>query len=378
MKAYKFKLKSNKKFAEAAERVLNTCRELYNAGLQERRDAYQFGCISLNYHSQAIQLPDIKETRPDVKEIYSQVLQDVLRRLDKAFDNFFRRVKTGEKPGYPRFKSKDRYDSFTYPQSGFRVEGDKLHLSKLGSCRFRLSRPIEGTIKTCTIKRECDGWYVIFTVEPNQCRHIPKTGKKVGVDVGLTHFATLSTGEKIENPRFFRKTADDLAKAQRKLQTKERGSNKRKAAKKVVRQLHCKIANQRKDFAHKTANGLLKRFDEIHIEDLNIKGMVKNSHLSKSISDVGWGIFFSVATYKAADAGKKVVRKIPSGTSQTCCECGHRLEVKLKLSERVFVCPQCDNIKDRDHNSGINILNGRASRRERNLSESPSIAGLPV
>src|SRR5262249_25372448 len=161
---------------------------LYNAAIQERRDAYQINRLSINYHAQAVQLPQIKQVRQDLGEVHSQVLQDTLRRVEKAFDAFFRRVKNGEKPGYPRFKSASRFDSFPYPQSGFRIEDDKLHLSKIGSCRVRLSRPIEGTIKTCIIKREADGWYVIFAAEENQSRFFPKTGQTVGIE----NFATFS------------------------------------------------------------------------------------------------------------------------------------------------------------------------------------------
>lgn len=204
VKAYKYKLKPNAKFETACGATLTICRELYNAALQARRAAYRINGLSINYHAQAIQLPQIKQARADVNEVYSQILQDTLRRVDKAFDAFFRRIKSGEAPGYPRFKSASRFASFTYPQSGFRLAGDKLHLSKIGSCRIRLSRPVEGTLKTCTIKRAADGWYVVFTVEENQSRFFPKTGAAVGIDVGIENFATLSTGAVIENPKYYR------------------------------------------------------------------------------------------------------------------------------------------------------------------------------
>jgi transposase len=184
VKAYKFKLKTNPKFVAACCSTLDICRELCNAALQERRDAYRIDGLSINYYAQALQLPQIKLVREDVGEVHSQVLQDTLRRVDKTFDAFFRRVKDGETPGYPRFKPASRFDTFTYPQSGFRIEGDKIHLSKIGSCRVRLSRPIEGTIKTCSIKREVDGWYVIFAVEENQSRFFPKPALRLGLMSG--------------------------------------------------------------------------------------------------------------------------------------------------------------------------------------------------
>ena len=224
MKAYKFKIKLNKKFRGRCETTLNVCRELYNAGLQERRDAWQICNTSVGFHKQAVQLPSIKQTREDVNSVHSQVLQDTLRRLSKAFDAFFRRMREGQKPGYPRFKAKDRFDSFCYPQSGFRLEGDKLHLSKIGSCRIRLSRKIEGTIKTCTIIRQPCGWFVIFAVEENQSRWFPKTGEMVGVDLNVSNFATLSTGEVIDNPRYLREAERELKIAQRKAPSSTEGS----------------------------------------------------------------------------------------------------------------------------------------------------------
>ena len=227
MKAYKFKIKPNKRFLANCETTLNICRELYNAGLQERRDAYQICGTSVGFHKQAVQLPEIKRIREDVNSVYSQVLQDTLRRLSKAFDNFFRRVKVGQKPGYPRFKAKDRFDSFCYPQSGFRLEGDKLHLSKIGSCRIRLSRKIEGTIKTCTVIRQADGWFVIFAVEENQSRWFPKTGEMVGVDLNVSNFATLSTGEVIDNPRYLSDAERELKIAQRKAPSSTEGKRQK-------------------------------------------------------------------------------------------------------------------------------------------------------
>jgi putative transposase len=353
VKTYKYRLKTNRQFEREAARTLDVCRELYNASIQERRDAYHINHVTLNYHSQRAQLPEIKQIRDDLKEVHSQVLQDVLRRSEKAFDHFFRRLKLGQVPGYPRFKSRDRYDSLTYPQSGFRLAGDKLHLSKIGSCRLRLSRPIEGIIKTCTIKRECDGWSVAFAVEPNHSKFIPKTGAIVGIDLGLESFATLSTGEKIDNPRFFRESEERLAAAQRKLATKKLRSGKRRAARKVVAKVHRKIGNQRTDFAHKQVNKLLRRFDGIAVEDLQVKNLT-GSNLAKSIHDASWSTFNAILFYKAEEAGRKVVKVDPRYTSQNCSACGRRQ--KIELSVRRYECLNCQLSIDRDHNAAINIL----------------------
>ncbi len=356
MKAYKYKIKPSKKIEAIFEQWLEICRELYNAGLQERRDAYKINSVSVNYHSQAIQLPSIKTIREDVAEVNAQVLQDTLRKLSKAFDSFFRRVQNGEKPGFPRFKAKTRFNSFTFPQmkGTFRLEGNKLHLSKIGSVRIRLSRPIEGTIKTCTIKREADGWYVIFAVEENQSRFFPKTGEGVGIDVGIENFATLSTGETVENPQFLRESQRELKTAQRKVSRRgDKRSNRRRKAVKLLQKKHQKIQRQRADFHHKTALNMVRDFDVIAVEDLNVCGMVKNHHLAKSISDAGWSQFTSILTSKAASAGREVIRVNPSYTSQDCSQCGNRVRKTLATREHRCIC--CGFVAHRDHNAAINI-----------------------
>jgi len=357
VKAYKYKLKTNAKFEAACAATLDVCRELYNAALQERRGAYQINGISINYHAQAVQLPQIKQIRKDVGEVHSQVLQDTLRRVDKTFDAFFRRVKNGETPGYPRFKPASRFDSFTYPQSGFRLEGDKLHLSKIGSCRIRLSRPIEGTIKTCTIKREADGWYVTFAVEENQSRFFPKTGDAVGIDVGIENFATLSTGEGVENPEFLRESEAELKTAQRKVSRRKKRSNRRRKAARLLQKKHQKVQRQRADFHHKTALKIVCEFDAIAVEDLNVRGMVKNHCLAKSISDAGWSQFILILTSKAESAGRVVIKVNPAYTSQDCSQCGHR--VRKTLAMREHRCDKCGFVAHRDHNSAL-AVKGRA------------------
>ena len=356
MKAYKFKIKPSKRIEAIFERWLDICRELYNAGLQERRDAYKINGLSVNYHAQAMQLPAVKTMREDVAEVNAQVLQDTLRRLSKAFDAFFRRTKNGEAPGYPRFKGKTRFNSFTFPQmkGSFRLEGAKLHLSKIGSCRVRLSRPVEGTIKTCTIKREADGWYVIFAVEENQCRFIPKTGERVGIDVGIENFASLSTGEAVENPRCYRAAEKELKTAGRCVSRRpDKRSNRRRKAVKQLQKKHQKIQRQRADFHHKTALNIVREFDTIAVEDLNVKGMMKNHHLAKSISDAGWSQFISILTSKAENAGREVIKVSPAYTSQDCSQCGDR--VRKSLATREHRCIKCGFVAHRDHNAAINI-----------------------
>ena len=242
MKAYKYKLKPSAKIIAIFQSWLAVLCELYNAALQERRDSYRINHISIGYQAQANQLPEIKAGRPDLAGVHSQVIQNVLKRVEFAFDNFFRRVKEGQKPGYPRFRSSSRYDSFTYPQSGFSLKGKKLQLSKIGKVEVHLSRPIEGEIKTCTIKREADGWYVIFAVEESKKEVAPAPKESVGVDVGIESFATLSDDEAapIENPQYFRRAESDLRKAQRRVSRRVRWSNGRKKAVRLLQKRHLK------------------------------------------------------------------------------------------------------------------------------------------
>ncbi len=359
LKAYKFKIRRpSKNFAAKCESALEVCRELYNAALQERIEAWQRQRKSVSFAAQCAQLPDIKTVREDVTAVHSQVLQATLRRLQRSFENFFHRVKAGDaKAGFPRFKSRIRFDSFTYSQSGFRLEGDKLYLSKIGSCRVRLSREIPCTIKTCTIKREADGWYVIFTADNVLARVLAKTGATVGVDMGLENFATLSNGEAIPNPRHLKAAEKRLKTAQRSVSRKQkRGANRRKAVVLLAKQ-HLKVKQQRADFAHKTSLDLLRQYDEIAVEELNIKGMVKNHHLAKSISDVAWGLFIQTLEAKAEETAKRVWKVPAAYTSQECSGCGHRM--KKMLAEREHRCSECGLKLHRDHNAAINIK-GRA------------------
>ena len=213
MKSYKCRIYPGHAQVTKFEQTLDICHEFYNAALQERRDAYRIARQFIRYQDQQNQLPEIKAIRPELSMVHSQVLQDVLKRLDKAFDAFFRRVKTGEKAGYPRFRSRSRYDSFTYSQSGFAIESGKLKLSKIGKVKIKLHRPIEGKIKTLTIRRASTGkWYACFSVECEP-EPLPFATNAVGVDCGLKEFAVLSNGEAIANPRFFRAEEKRLAKA---------------------------------------------------------------------------------------------------------------------------------------------------------------------
>lgn len=352
IKAYKFKIKRPPKAVVAKfEQWLDVCRELYNAALQERRDAWRLNKKSVTCFEQINQLPEIKKVRDDLKEVHSQVLTDVLRRLDKTFEAFFTRVKKGGKAGFPRFKGANRYDSFCYPQSGFSLNGDKLTLSKIGTVKLRLSQNVIGKIKTCTIKRECGNWFVVFSIE-TLAEVLPKTGIQIGIDAGIESFITLSNGEQIENFKYFESSQKQLRRAQRKVQRRKKGSQRRKQAVLQLKKIHAKIKNQRLDFHHKISHRLVKEFDLIAIEKLNIKGLSKGI-FAKQVHDTAWGNFFSILKCKAENAGKSVVEVNPSGTSQTCI-CGERVEKTLSI--RLHSCIQCGYSNHRDIVSAQVIL----------------------
>jgi len=354
MKAYRYRLFPTKSQVSQMEQTLEICRWVYNETLAMRKNAWEQEQRHISYYESKRQIPLWKKERPELSTVYSQVLQNVTLRVDLAFKAFFRRLKSGEKPGYPRFKGKGRYDSFTYPQYGFKLDGDRLHLSKIGDVKVVLHRPIEGTIKTLTIRRSATGkWYACFSVEYDPTP-APQKESVVGIDVGLESFATLSNGEKIENPRFFRTDEKALAKAQRKLSKAEKGTPERKKARKIVAHVHERIANRRLNFAHQTSRKVVDRFGTIVFEDLNITNMQKNHHLAKSIADVAWNMFITITESKAEDAGSRVILVNPRNTSQICSRCG--MIVAKTLSDRVHSCPHCGLVMDRDQNAAINIM----------------------
>jgi putative transposase len=276
-KAFKYRLSPTRKQAQALQWTLDRCRELYNASLQERRDAYRMVGKRLNYYDQANQLPDIKDIREEYRAIHSQVLQDVRRKADKAFKAFFARCKRGKTPGYPRYKGRDRYDSFTYAQGGYSLTRDhRVCLSKRGSIKVKLHREIKGSIKTCTIKREGVDWYVVFSCEVEQ-EPMQANQEAVGIDLGLLHFATLSDGSTIENPRYYRKGEKKLERLQQSLARKKRGSHRRKKAVKQVAKAHRKVRNQRADFLHKASHTLVKAHGLIVFEELQPANMSRRA-----------------------------------------------------------------------------------------------------
>jgi putative transposase len=350
--AYKFRMYPNRQQEAQLNLNLETCRHLYNLALADRKYSYETEGISRTYEDQAAMLV-VEKKDGNFTCVFSQVLQDVLRRLDKSFKAFFRRVKNGEKPGYPRFKGVGWYKSFTYPQVGFKLDCSKLTLSKIGSIRIFKHREVEGKIKTCTIKKDLLGhWYAILVSEMED---VPQVEPKVaiGVDVGLKNMVALSDGTAIQYPRYYVQAEKKLAVAQRELSRKKKGSINRQVAKTRVAKLHQKIQNHRDEFLHQVSRKLVDSADLIVFENLNISGMLKNHHLAKHIQDHAWGKLIQFTQSKAAKAGKVVELVDARYTSQKCSQCG--IIVPKTLAERVHRCPNCGLEMDRDINASLNI-----------------------
>jgi putative transposase len=355
-KTFKYKLQPTAEQEETMAFVVRRCRELYNAALTERRDAWRMCAVSSTAAGQSAQLPDIKRECPEYQDIHSQVLQDVLTRLDRAFQAFFRRVKNGEKAGYPRFKRGHRYDSFTDQQfgNGATLDTGFLILAKIGRIAVRWSRPLEGTPKTVTIRREADGWSVTCSCADVPVKPLPLSSQETGIDLGLETFATLADGSQIANPCIFRVTERHLKRAQRRVSRRVKGSHRRRKAVHLLSKAHQRVRRARQDFHHKTALALLRQYDTIYREDLQPANMVKNHRLAKRISDAGWGGFLAILSCKAVEAGKTVVAVSAAFTSQAGS--GGGVLVHKGLSVRWHECPGCGTSLHRDHNAALNIL----------------------
>ena len=354
-KTYKEKLRPTPAQERALDEVLWRCRTLYNAALEQRITAWQRCHVAVSRFQQEAELKEIRAEMPEYAAIHSHLLQDVLARLDKTYQAFFRRIQRGEKAGFPRFKGRNRFHSFTFKEygNGARVDNGVLVLSKIGRIRVHWSRPLEGTPKTVALSKEADGWYVCFSCADVLCEPLPATGQETGIDLGLESFATLADGSQIANPRIFRLAEMRLKRAQRRVSRRKRGSARRKKAVVLLAKAHQRVRRARADFHHKTALQLVRQYDVIYHEDLQTANMVKNHHLAKSIADAGWSQFLSILSFKAACAGREVVAVNPAYTSQACSGCG--VLVAKGLSVRWHTCPECGTSLHRDHNAAKNI-----------------------
>jgi putative transposase len=402
MKAYKFRLYPTDAQVERLDWTLARCCELYNAALQERKDAWN-ACkkqgnfydaewrqehakeYTVNFAEQCRSLTVIRnESRSEYQQIGSHVLQNVLHRVERAFQNFFRRVKCGQTPGYPRYQSRSQYESFCFPDhSGWKLTGNRLSITGIGTIKVKLHREIAGNVKTCTIKREGEYWYMVVACEVQSHPRLPYTDLAVGIDMGVLHFATFSSEDTIESPRFFRLQEKKLATAQQALARKKRGSKRRKKAVKRVATCHRKVRRQRHDFHHKQSRMVVDCYETIvfeHLKPSNMSrcpkpkqdetgtylpnGAAAKGGLNKSIQDAGWSAFIGMVRAKAESAGHVTVLFVsPKDTSQVCSGCLKKGPHK-DLDERTHTCVHCGLVLDRDVNAAHNILRLGLSHRE--------------
>jgi len=379
----KYRLFPTKAQARQLDAALETCRLVYNSFVHWRTFEYETTGKSIGrYEQEALlthwkhRVSDGKKDHPELSEVHAHLLQNVAHRVDLAFRAFFRRVKAGETPGYPRLKGKGQYDSFCFKQweNGVQFKNGNLWLSKIGEVKCKVHRPLLGKAKTCCLRRINGKWFACITCEADAIP-LPISEEAVGIDVGLKTFAALSDGTFIENPRFFRTEEVALAKAQRKQSKTKKQTRERRKANKVLSRIHERVRNRRHNFAHQSARRLVNRFAMIAVEKLNVKNMSKapapkpaaqnegqflpnganqKAGLNKSILDAAWSQFRSILTNKAESAGREVVAVNPAYTSQKCSGCGYQASKTLK--ERWHLCPMCGASLDRDTNAAINIL----------------------
>ena len=351
-KAYKYRLFPPDAQHQALDAQLREACRLYNAALHERRDASQKSGVSLTYDDQANQLKEIRRAGDGALAHYS-ACQDVLRRVEKTFKAFFRRVKAGQKAGYPRLKSRRRFDRYTWPSygDGCRLTGSRLDVQGIGHLKVKLHRPVAGTLKTITVKRACGKWYACWRVEVAG-EPLPDTDTDTGIDVGLTAFATLADGTTIDNPRYYQRAQAKMRLAQRRVARRKGGGKNRRKAVLLLQKAHAKIKNQRSDLQHKVARQLVNASGMIAVEDVHIKGLA-SGRLAKSVNDAGWSSFIAKLADKAAEAGRTLRKVDARGTSQTCL-CG--AEVRKTLAQRWHQCPDCGVSAARDHVSAQRML----------------------
>lgn len=383
-RSYKFLLRPTAKQVGALEACLEDTRQLYNAALEERREAWRMRKTSVSFYSQDAQLKEIRAADPERYARWSFTCERAaLKRLDRAFAAFYRRCKAGEKAGYPRFKGRGWWDSIEWPNGdGARWDSvphptvTRVKLQGVGHVRVHQHRAIKGTIKTVTVHREAGRWYVVLSCDNVPAEPIEPTGAVVGIDLGVASFLTTSDGRHVPNPRPLAVTAQRLAIAQQSLARKKRGSNRRRKAVRKVAALHAKVRHTRLDHAHKAALALVRDHDVIVHEALQVANMTRRpkpkpdeaepgahlpngaaakAGLNRSILDAGWGVFLTVLAAKAESAGRVVIAVNPRHTSQRCSACGH-VAAGNRVSQAEFRCQACGHEAHADVNAAINIL----------------------
>ncbi len=350
LRTFQFRLIPNSIQRTALARILADNCETFNACLQERIEAWKLQRKSITYRDQQNELTELRQD-PAFQWIACDIQRDPLRRVDRAFKAFFRRCKTkAGKAGFPRYRSRFRYESFAFSLPVVREKSIKI--PNLGDIRARGGRPINGKAKLCNIKRDGARWIASVVCDIGEAPDKCVVSKPVGIDVGITDLATLSDGTTIENPHWTRQHEDRIAAANRALARKTRGSRNRLRTKEILQRAHQRASNARLNYIHHVSKWLVKNYDLIAYEDLKIANMAQNRHLAKSIMDAAWALLIYCISYKAEGAGRYAVAVNPRGTSQRCSGCGKN--VSKQLSERVHSC-KCGLVLGRDHNASINI-----------------------
>jgi putative transposase len=359
--AYRYRIYPYGDQAKRLERWIDSCRKLYNIALEQRRAARIYG-RKVGYPQQQRELTELRASFPEYAEVPVHVLQNVLLRLDRAYENAFRRCRerrAGKRVrlGFPRFKARDRYRSITCPDMYNYIRGTDLHFPKIGRIRMEMHRPLPAgaVVKGCTISKNADGWYASLSLQIHEAARPVHSGATVGLDVGLDCFAALSTGERIIAPKFLRNAERRLKRAQRVLARRKKGSGRHACQRNKVARMHAVVARTRADWQWKLATDFARRFSVIYVEDLRIANMLRNHSLAKSISDVSWGVFLRTRLdHAAVKAGSRAAPVDPRGTSRTCSRCGWVWE-SMTLGDREFRCEKCGLVLDRDVNAARNI-----------------------
>ncbi|MFG3437607.1 RNA-guided endonuclease InsQ/TnpB family protein [Nonomuraea sp. NPDC047897] len=386
-RSFKFLLRPTARQAAALAACLEDHRQLYNAALEHRRTAYAKAGVTIRYGDQSAELKHIRADDLDGQGRWSAgSQQQTLRRLDKAFAAFFRRIKNGAKPGYPRFKGRGWFDTVEWPATRNGATWDsqphepvtRVYLLGIGHVRVHRHRPVKGRVKTISVKREGRRWYVVLSCDDVPAQPLPATGLVAGIDLGLASLVTTSEGHRIDNQRHLAACAGRLASAQRDLARKKRGSKRRRKAVARVAALHAKVRRQRVDGAHKAALALVRGYDVIVHEDLRIANMTRSasgtieapgrnvaakSGLNRSILDAGWGVFLTILSHKAESAGRELIAVDPRNTSRTCSRCGH-VAKENRLTQAAFACTACGHTAHADVNAAINILRAGLALRQ--------------
>ncbi|MGW5415945.1 RNA-guided endonuclease InsQ/TnpB family protein [Actinomadura geliboluensis] len=387
-RSFKFLLRPTARQAGSLAACLEDHRQLYNAALEHRRTAYRMAGVNVRYGDQSADLKHIRADDAGGQGRWSFCSQQAtLRRLDKAFASFFRRAKTGRRAGFPRYKGRGWFDTVTWPRDGDGCRWDSqpehssavfVRLQGVGHVRVHRHRPVQGIVKTISVKREGRRWFVVLSCDQVPAEPLAATGAAAGIDLGVASLATTSDGEHLANPRHLQTSAERLARAQRDLARARRGSGRRRKAMARVAALHAKVRRQRLDGAHKAALALIRAYDVIVHEDLRIANMThsasgtveepgrnvaQKSGLNRSILDAGWGVFLRVLAHKAESAGRELIAVNPAHTSRTCSRCGHAAK-ENRLTQAAFACTACGHTAHADVNAAINILRAGLALRD--------------